>query len=384
MLTLDTHIDVPRDFDNGEVDLGKDGGAQISLPKMRRGCLDAVFFSAAVGQNARTPGHYRQAWDEATRMFAGVHEMIRRYPQQLALAGTADDVTRIASGGRHAVLLGLENGYALGEDPGRLRELYELGVRYVTLTHVGHNALADSSMPLRELGDANEEHGGLSDLGRRFIADMNCLGIMVDVSHTSKKTTLQAIAASRAPVVASHSGMRALADTPRNMDDEELRALAGSGGVVQIVAYSNYVRPDSPEKKRAIARVGEELGLDDAMAWARVPNATLVKYGDRLVELDRQWPRASVADYVDHVDHVVKLVGVDHVGVGSDFYAGGGAASGGLAGWMDVAENPHVTEELLRRGYSAEEIGRIWGGNLLRVMRATEEVAARGCPPGRQ
>lgn len=375
MLTMDSHIDVSNNFVTDEVDPGKDGEAQLTLPKMDRGCLDAVFFVAAVGQNKRSAAHYQRAWDEAQKMIAGVHSMARSYPNRVAIARTADDVMRITAKGQHAAVLGLENGYAIGADLSRLPKLFDQGVRYITLTHVGHNAIADSSVPIEELGDAAEEHGGLSEFGRRVIAEMNRLGIIVDVSHTSKKTTLQAIAASRAPVIASHSAVRALADTPRNMDDEQLRLLARRGGVIQVVGYSNYIKLNSAEKNRAIAKVSEELGLAGAMAWAQAPNSTLVAYGHRLVELDRQWPRASVADYVDHIDYIAKQVGIDHVGIGSDFYAGGGAASGGLAGWMDVSEGVHVTEEFLRRGYGKQDIAKIWGGNLLRVMREAEQAA---------
>jgi membrane dipeptidase len=382
-LTIDSHIDVPNNFATAEVDPGTDGEAQLTLPKMQRGCLDAAFFIAAVGQNERTAAQYRHAWDEAQKMIAGIHRMTKQYPQRIALARTADDVVRITNTGRQAALIGLENGYALGTDLRQLRALFDLGVRYITLTHVGHNAFADSSVPIKELGDAQEEHGGLSEIGRELIQEMNCLGIMVDVSHTSKKTTLQAIGASKTPVIASHSAARGVANSPRNMDDEQLRLLAQHGGVIQVVGYSHYIKLNSPEKERAIDKVSTELGLSGSLAWAQAPNSTLVAYGHRLVALDQQWPRASVADYVDHIDYIVKRAGIDHVGVGSDFYAGGGAASGGLNGWMDVSQNVHVTEELLRRGYSEQDIRKIWGGNLLRVMRETQKAAA-SCRRDRQ
>lgn len=380
-LTIDSHIDVPRNFATPEVDPGIDGTAQLTLPAMRRGCLDAAFFVAAVGQNERTPAGYRRAWDEALEMIAGIHRMSERYPERIALARSSDDVLRNAAEGRLSALIGIENGYPAGEDPGRVRELFELGVRYITLTHSGHNAIGDSSIPIRELGDRDAEHGGLSEFGRRLIAEMNCLGMMVDISHTARTTALQAIDASSAPVIASHSGVRAVEDTPRNLDDETLRRLAARGGVVQVAGYSAYVKRNPPEKDRAIADIARQMGVDGPFAWAQVPNATLVAYGDRLVELDRQWPRATVSDFVDHIDHIVGLVGMDHVGIGSDFYAGGGAASGGLTGWMNVAEGVHITEELLRRGYDEQAIAKIWGGNLLRVMREVETVA-RSCGRG--
>jgi len=384
VIAIDSHIDVPNNFTTAEVDPGTNGEAQLTLPKMDRGCLDAAFFVAAVGQNRRTAAEYQRVWNEMQKMIAGIHRMTQQYPQRIVIALNADDVERISGEGRHAALIGLENAYALGPDLRRLGTLFDLGVRYITLTHVGHNAFADSSVPIKELGDADEEHGGLSPLGRDLIREMNCLGMMVDVSHTSRKTTLQAIEASAAPVIASHSAARAVANSPRNMDDEQLRLLARRGGVVQVVGYSNYIKLNSAEKERAIAKVSEKLGLGGSMAWATASNETLVNYGHRLTELDKRWPRANVSDYVDHIDHIVKLAGIDHVGVGSDFYAGGGAASGGLAGWMDVGSNAHITEELLRRGYSTEDIRKIWGGNLLRVMRETEKVAQTCGTPKRR
>ncbi len=379
LLTIDSHVDVPRNFATAEVDPGTDaGGVQVNLPKMESGGLDAVFFSVAVPQDRRTQETYAQARAEAEAMIAAVHRMTEElYPGRIELALRSRDLERIAAGGKLAAMIGLENGFPIGRDLGQVRVFYNLGVRYITLAHIGHNDIADSASPVPEYGDEPEEHGGLSVFGGQVIAEMNRLGIMVDVSHLSKAAMLQATAASVAPVIASHSAARALVDSPRNLDDEQLLALKSNGGVAQVVAYSAYIRANPAEKNAAISALGAELGLTTGPDWGRAPNALIAEYGRRLVDLDKTWPRASVADFVDHIDHIVRLAGVDHVGIGSDFYTGGGAASGGLDGWMDATEGVAVTRELLARGYRPEAIGKIWGGNLVRVWHQAELVAAR-------
>lgn len=379
LFTLDSHVDVPRDFATAEVDPGADaGGVQVNLPKMESGGLDAVFFAAAVPQDRRTEETYARARAEAKAMIAAIQRMTNElYPDRIELALRSRDLERIGASGKLAAMIGLENGFPIGRDLGQVRAFYDLGVRYITLTHIGHNDIADSASPVPEYGDGPAEHGGVSAFGLQVIAEMNRLGIMVDVSHLSKKAMLDAVAASEAPVIASHSAARALVDSPRNLDDEQLRALKANGGVAQVVAYSAYIRPNPPEKNAAISALGAELGLTTGPDWGRAPTALIAEYGRRLVELDKTWPRASVADFVDHIDHIARLAGLDHVGIGSDFYAGGGAASGGLDGWMDATEGVAVTRELLARGYGPEAIAKIWGGNLVRVWHEAERVAAR-------
>lgn len=376
LTTIDTHIDIPRQFAPPAIDFAGDGDAQVDLARMRAGGLDMAFLSVAIGQGQRDAVSYARARHDALRMIEAIRSMVEHHPPELALASSAEEVPRILASGRLAVAIGLENGFPLGGDLAILGRLHALGVRYITLVHIGHNALADSDTPNFELEDSEAEHGGLSPYGRAVIAEMNRLGIIVDVSHASRQAMLEAVSVSRAPVIASHSGVRALADHARNLDDVQLRALRDRDGVVHIVAYSAYVRPDPPERIRAIRELGEAMGLRSHSDWGRAADATIAKYGRRLLEIDARWPRATVADYVDHIDYVVRLIGIDHVGIGSDFYAGGGAPSGGLAGWMEVTETPQVTLELIRRGYSETDIAKIWSGNLLRVWRDVERVAA--------
>lgn len=377
IFAVDSHVDIPEGFATAELDPGIDGPAQVDLPKMRKGGLDLVFFAAAVGQEVRMPEYYARARARALEMIHAVHRMTDvQYPDEIGLAYSADDAERVRRSGRLVAAIGVENGFAIGKDLSLLHEYYDLGVRYLTLTHIGHNDIADSSNPNPDLGDSEVEHGGLSAFGRTVVAEMNRLGMLVDISHASRAATLDVLRCSRAPVIASHSAIRALADVPRNLDNEQLLAIKANGGVVQIVAYSSYLRPDPPEKAAAIKAVAASMGLATHTDWGRASNPKLAEYGRRLVELDARWPRASVQEFVDHIDYAVSLMGIDHVGIGSDFYAGGGAASGGIAGWMDASEAPNITAELVRRGYSEEDISKIWGGNLMRVWREVEHVAA--------
>ncbi|MEE8477458.1 MAG: membrane dipeptidase, partial [Gemmatimonadales bacterium] len=245
-----------------------------------------------------------------------------------------------------------------------------LGARYITLAHGGHNDIADSSTPRDHLDDGPEEHGGISAFGEEVIAEMNRLGIMVDVSHISKKAMLDAARLSRAPVIASHSSTRALADHPRNMDDEQLLALEANGGVMQTVAFDGYVKIPPPEKVAARAKLRQDLGLPPRGFSTLTPEQreVLIK---GLREIDDRWPGATVSDFVDHIDYAVDLIGIDHVGISSDFDGGGG-----VEGWDNAAESLNVTIELVRRGYSEEDIAQLWGGNLLRVWQEVELVAA--------
>lgn len=378
ILTFDSHVDVPQIFATPELDPGIDGDAQVDLAKMLNGGLDAVFFAAAVGQQARTDENYAQAKADALTMIGAVRRMTDElYPDRIQLAYTSADVRKIHGQGKFVAAIGLENAFAIGRDLSLIKRFYDLGVRYMSLTHIGHNDVADSSDPNPALGDDDTEHGGISLFGRDVIDEMNRLGMIIDVSHISKDAMLETLHQSRAPVMASHSSVKALADVPRNMDDEQLLALKDNGGVLQVVAYSHYIKLHSTEKAEAIRQLAESMDLATHTDWGEASNAKIASYGARLIELDKRWPRANVQDFVDHIDHAVALMGIDHVGIGSDFYTGGGAPSGGLAGWMDATETPNVTLELIRRGYSEDEIAKIWGGNLLRVWAEVERAAQK-------
>ena len=289
------------------------------------------------------------------------------YPDEIELAYTTDDVERIHTDGKLVACIGIENGYAIGKDLSLLEKYHALGARYITLAHGGHNDIADSSTPRERLGDAEEEHGGISDFGEQVIAEMNRLGIMVDVSHISKKAMIEAAKLSRAPVIGSHSSTRALSDVPRNMDDQQLLALKTNGGVIQMVALDSFVK-NQPEKAAMRRALFEEMG--NAGTPRDLTDEQRVEIRTKTAELHEKWPKATVSDFVDHIDHAVELIGIDHVGISSDFDGGGGGA-----GWNDASETLNVTIELVRRGYTEEEIEKLWGGNLLRVWREVERVA---------
>jgi membrane dipeptidase len=292
------------------------------------------------------------------------------HPSRIGLACSADDVDAIHRSGRLVAAIGIENGYSIGRDLGLLQRYHQRCARYFGLVHNGHNDLADSASPNTGLGDAPEEHGGLSALGETVVGELNRLGIMVDVSHSSKKSMLHAVRVSRAPVIASHSGVAAINPHPRNLDDEQLRALAANGGVVQAVALDGFVKITPAEKTAAIAALREAFGIKAISELGALGPEKRAEYDARLDDINRKWPRASVGDFVDHIDHVVRLIGIDHAGISSDFDGGGG-----IDGWNHSSETFNVTLELVRRGYTEAEIAKIWGGNLLRVWRRVERVA---------
>lgn len=388
VVTLDTHADInPNNFTR-QVNYTQRLETQVNLPKMVEGGLDVAFFIVYVGQGPLTPEGYDGAYKQAVAKFDAVHHLTREIaPGQIELALTAADVPRIAKTGKKVALIGIENAYSLGTDLSRVKEFYDRGGRYMSLAHNGHSQLADSNTGER---DGKWLHNGLSELGKQAIAEMNKWGIMVDLSHPSKAANMQALALSKAPVIASHSAARALADHSRNMDDEQLLALKKNGGVVQTVAFASYVKinkPDSAERTAAIAALRKEFGLPaqgqgggpgtggggGGGAMNRLTAEQRAQYIARMAELDKKTPgdtRATVADFVNHIDYLVKKVGIDHVGISSDFDGGGG-----VTGWNGAEETFNVTLELVRRGYTEEQIAKIWSGNLLRVMADVEKVA---------
>lgn len=374
VITIDTHVDIPPDFGTEAYDpmQAKSPRQQLDLLGMQRGGLDAAFFIVYVPQRERTAAGYARAMADAFIKFAAIRRMTDvQYPDTIGLALTAADVRRLHGEGRRAALIGIENGYAIGRNLELLDIYYDFGARYLGLLHNGHNDIGDSAVPSLGREEADVEHGGLSGFGRAVIARANALGIMIDVSHSAMSTTMDAIAASRAPVIASHSSVRALQDHPRNLSDPALRALKDNGGVVQIVAFDSYLRQVPEEKQAALLALREDMGLKDAADFARLSEEERDTYYARRAEIDLQWPRASVKELADHIDYAVKLIGIDHVGIASDFNGGGG-----LVGWNNARETLNVTLELVRRGYTEDHIARLWGGNLLRVMEEVEAVAA--------
>ena len=369
-LTLDTHIDIPLDYATGAADpLTAD--LQVNLTKMAAGGLDAGFFIVFVGQAARTDEGYGRARADALTKFAAIHRMAEElYPERVEIAYAADDVPRIVASGKVAAAIGIENGYSLGRDVEILDRYYELGARYLGLVHDGDNDLARSARPRADLGDPVDATAGVTALGAEAIERANRLGMMVDVSHGSKQTALDAMRLSAAPVIASHSGVAALNAHPRNMDDETLLALGADGGVVQVVAFDSYLKPQPDEKTAAVRALRASFGITAASAVGTLPPDRRALYDEGLREIEARWPSATVADLVDHIDYVVRLIGIDHVGIASDFDGGGG-----VTGWAHAAETANVTAELAARGYSAEDVAKIWSGNLLRVWREAERTA---------
>ncbi len=372
---MDTHVDIPPDFGTESYDPreAKRGRGQIDLMGMQRGGLDAVFFIVYVGQGERNAAGYARAMADAFAKFAAIRRMTDvQYPETISLARTAEDVRRIHREGRLAALIGIENGHALGRDLQILDTCYDFGARYLGLLHNGHNDLGDSAVPYPRLKDSPTEHGGLTDFGRAAVARANDLGIMVDISHAAMTTAMDAIKASRAPVIASHSSVKGVYDHPRNLSDEALTALRDNGGVAQMVAFDAYLRPVSPERRAAFRALRTEMDIKDFADFQQLSDEKRNAYQTRREEIDVKWPKASVKDFTDHIDYAVKLIGIDHVGMASDFNGGGG-----IAGWDNARDTLNVTVELVRRGYGEEQIAQLWGGNLLRVMETVEASARR-------
>jgi membrane dipeptidase len=284
-------------------------------------------------------------------------------------------VHAVHNSGRIAAAIALENGYALGEDLGRLRHVFSLGVRYVTLSQVGHNQICDSKW---SPGQPEPLHGGLSPFGKQVVATMNELGCMIDVAHISKPSVLDVFRLSKSPVLVSHSGVQGVGGVGNILDDAELDGLADNGGVIHIVGLRRAIKADSMEKTQEIADLREEFGLPVDfwpffLALQERDAETRMAYEARLEIIEEKHGRPNVRDLVDHVDYVVNRIGIDHVGLSSDFYN----YSFSLHGWRDASETRNVTQELVRRSYTGEEIGKIWSGNVLRVWSEVEEVAAQ-------
>ncbi|WP_412545362.1 dipeptidase [Maricaulis sp. MIT060901] len=369
VLTLDTHVDTGPGFGTPALDPGGPTDAQVDLPKMREGGLDAAFFIVYVGQGDLTEEGYAEAHAEAENKYEGIRLMLENHPHQISLAVTADEVEEIAATGRRVALIGMENSYPLGPSIEDVPMWAERGVRYMSITHFGNNQFGTSSNPNLTAGDDPVDRG-LTDLGRALVAELNDYGIMIDVSHVGKETGLEAIRMSRAPVMGSHSGVQGVYAHPRNFDDEQLRAIRDNGGVAQMVAFRGYVQAMDEGLAAARNELMVELGLDTAEGRANASAETFTEARARMAELQSQYPDVTISDFVDHIDHAVAVAGVDHVGIASDFDGGGG-----VGGWDDATTTPAVTAELLRRGYSEEDIAKIWGLNVLRVMRAVEAAA---------
>ncbi len=377
VLTVDTHCDTAMSMTRSNWDVGerhepgKPGSGLIDLPRMKEGGLDALFFGCFVGQGPLTSEGYAKAKERALLELDAVDKMCQKYPNLVGPARTPADAYRLKAEGKRAAFIGMENGYPIGKDLSLLELYAKRGIRYLTLVHSSDNDICDSSTD-RQRKPGQER--GLTDFGREVVAACNRLGVMVDVSHMSDKSFYDVLEASKAPIFASHSCCRALCDNPRNLTDDMIRALAGNGGVLQMCFLSSYLKAPkpNPEREKALKELEAKYGPRRAVASIS-DEALRAKAQQEYQAVMQKFPgeRANVKDVVDHLDHIIKLVGDDYAGIGTDFDGGGG-----VAGCSDVSQMFHVTMEMLRRGYSEKTIGKIWGGNVMRVLQKTIDLSA--------
>lgn len=386
VMTLDSHIDINTRNFTDSINYTQELKNQVNLPKMIKGGLDIAWFVVYTGQGELTDEGYDQAYKEALAKFDAIHRLTTKIaPDQIQLATTSEEARKIYATGKKVAMIGIENGYPIGTNPKRVKEFYDLGARYMSLAHNGHSQLCDSNTGEIE-GDWL--HNGLSELGKEVIAEMNKWGMMIDISHPSKEAIKQMIELSKAPIIASHSSSRTLCNHSRNLDDEQLEWMKKNGGVVQAVSFGAYVEAEKNKKYRDASRkVLNEI--------AEAQNFTLLHWEDikvlpkderetyfnkyleikeyakpKLIELNKTVPPVNVADFVNHIDYLVEKLGINHVGISSDFDGGGG-----VDGWNDASETFNVTLELVKRGYTKEEIEKLWSKNFLRVLDEVQEVA---------
>ncbi|MEH6704729.1 MAG: dipeptidase [Galbibacter orientalis] len=388
IITLDTHCDFNVNNFTDSINYTQELETQITLPKMEAGGLDVAWFIVYTGQDSLTESGYKAAYENAMAKFNAIHKLCEEIaPDEIELALTSDDVRRIHAKGKKVAMIGIENGYSIGTDLNNVKKFYDLGGRYMSLAHQGHSQLADSNTGEK---DSVWLNNGLSELGKQVIAKMNKYGMMIDVSHPSKEAMRQMIELTKAPIIASHSSARALSNHSRNLDDEQLQWLKGNGGVVQTVAFSPYVSVTKDsifknESKKVLEAEAQKQGFellerDSVMSFSKEKReAYYQKYialrnnaAPKLDSLKKVADPVNVADFVDHIDYLIEKVGIDHVGISSDFDGGGG-----IYGWNDASETLNVTKELVRRGYTKTEIEKLWSGNLLRVLDEVQAVAQK-------
>lgn len=370
-LTVDTHTDTPLRFTNRNMDVGergdsRKGGGKYDLPRMKEGGLDAVFFAVFLGQRGRDEESMVNVRKKTDEIFDALYEQINKYPDLAEFAYNSSDAARIEKEGKRAIYIGLENGYPVGKDLSYIKKYYDKGARYITLCHTSNNDICDSSTDKQ-----GSEHDGLSEFGKEVVQEMNKLGMLIDVSHISDKSFYDVIELSKTPVFASHSDAKAICDNPRNLTDDMLLKLKENGGVIQLCLLSDYVKkmPNNQQRDSAMTALREKYHHFDRSKLSDEEYDEAVK---GWYDVNDNFPPnlANVSDLVDHVDHIVNLIGVDYVGIGSDFDGGGG-----LKDCFDVTEFKNITRELVTRGYSEEDIYKIWGGNFFRVFAEVEKIA---------
>jgi len=386
VITLDTHCDINVKNFTDSINYTQDLESQITLPKMKKGGLDVAWFIVYTGQDSLTDAGYAAAFENAMSKFEAIHRLTEEIaPEQIELATTSEDVRRISKSGKKVAMIGIENGYPVGLDIKNVEKFYDLGGRYMSLAHNGHSQLSDSNT-----GEEDDVwlHNGLSDLGKQVISEMNRVGIMIDVSHPSKEAMRQMIELTKAPIIASHSSARALCDHSRNLDDEQLGWMKENGGVVQTVAFRSYLNTEKNEARSEVeTQIGKEIMDSLGGTWYEWKEVRELSSEDResfymnyevmarvrtekLKSVEGLPPAVNVSDFVDHIDYLIEKMGLNHVGISSDFDGGGG-----IDGWNDASETFNVTLELVKRGYSEEEIEKLWSGNLLRVLDDVEKIA---------
>lgn len=388
VITLDTHADINTVNFMEDNNYTADLDTQVNLPKMIEGGLDVAWFIVYTGQGPLTEEGYAAAEANAIDKFDAIHRLAEQFaPDTIEMAYTSEDVRRIDAAGKKVAMIGVENAYPMALDIENVRRYQERGARYVSLAHNGHSQFADSNTGE---SDGVWLHNGLSDLGRQAIVELNRWGVMIDLSHPSKAANMQTLELTRAPVIASHSSARALNNVSRNLDDEELLAIRDNGGVVQATAFRSYLNSAKHSANVAAmnalrSSIAQEIGftLLDGAAVRALSDEERAVYNEGLArvnalaeprvasEVNAVAPPVDVADFVDHIDYMVDLIGIEHVGISSDFDGGGG-----IEGWNDASETFNVTLELVRRGYSEEQIALLWSGNLLRVLDDVQRIAA--------
>jgi len=387
VITIDTHVDINVKNFTKEKNYTQDLPTQVNLPKMNKGGLDVAWLIVYTGQEELNNESYKKAYKNAMAKFDAIHFLVEKIAaDKIELALTSADVKRIHASGKKVAMIGVENAYPIGTDIKNIKKFYDRGARYMSLAHQGHSQFSDSNTGEKE--DEWLYDNGLSKLGKEAVKEMNRIGIMIDVSHPSKGAFMEMIKLSKAPIIASHSSARAICSHSRNLDDEQLLLLKENGGVVQTVAFSGYVNSEKDAaykkaKDEIYKKIAEEFGFT-ILDWDQrqaLNNKELEVYTKNLddvknravpflKEVEKTSPPVNVKDFVDHIDHMVKLIGIDHVGISSDFDGGGG-----IEGWNDASETFNVTLELVKRDYTEEEIAKLWGLNLLRVLDEVQKVA---------
>lgn len=388
VITLDTHCDINVSNFTDSINYTQELETQVTLPKMKKGGLDVAWFIVYTGQDTLTTDGYAKAYENAISKFDAIHKLTEEIaPDAIELATTSEEVRAIHSKGKKVAMIGIENGYPIGVALGNVEKFYNLGGRYMSLSHNGHSQLSDSNTGEE---DGIWLHNGVSEFGKEVVVEMNRVGMMIDVSHPSKEAMKQMIALSQAPIIASHSSARALCNHSRNLDDEQLQWMKENGGVVQTVAFSSYLNTEKHEARSKYQEImGKEIMDSLGVQWIDRKDVSNLSSEEREVYYDSYMkmsqlrkekmknmeglpPAVNVSDYVDHIDYLVEKMGVDHVGISSDFDGGGG-----IEGWDDASETFNVTVELVRRGYTEAQIAQLWSGNLLRVLDEVQAVASQ-------